>query len=78
MFCAVAESRLTAPSILSITWLLLLAVLESDWLCVKARVAAVLVFDVAVLLVLCVLEAFFVDDEEFVLVLLEDEACCWL
>jgi hypothetical protein len=76
MFFAEAAVKLTAPSTLWMTWLLLDSVSEFDFVSVVARLAVVAVELVSVSLRLWVVEEFLADCSAFALELLELDACC--
>jgi hypothetical protein len=76
MFFAEAELKLTAPSTLSMTWLLSEELIEFDFEAVVAMLAAVLVEEFSELLLLWVVEEFFADCSAFALELLVLNACC--
>jgi hypothetical protein len=61
MFFAAAEVKLTAPCMLSTTWLLLAELAEFDRVSLRARLAVVEVELVSVLLLLSVVEEFLAD-----------------
>jgi hypothetical protein len=61
MFFAEAAVKLTAPSTLSMTWLLLAELEEFDLVLLSARLAVVEVELVSVLLLLSVVEEFVAD-----------------